>query len=97
MTLRCKLQVPPEAVHVNVTVLMLCGNGSDEPFISDIWSGGGGVMNLDWDLPLPRLACWLLLLMGGRLWVTGILYITILIAMPCSLKYFAWRYLADIF
>jgi hypothetical protein len=35
-TLLCKLQVPLEAVHVNLTVLMLCGNGSDEPFISDI-------------------------------------------------------------
>jgi hypothetical protein len=44
MPLLCKLRLPPEAVHVNVTVLMLWGNGPYEPLIADLeqrQAGGG--------------------------------------------------------
>jgi len=43
--LLCKLRVPPEAVHVNLTALMLCWNGSDGPFISDVEQWQRGVMH----------------------------------------------------
>ena len=50
LTLLYQRRLPPDAVHVNLTVLMLWGNGSEEPLMADFGAGGrqGEIMNRNW-------------------------------------------------
>ena len=36
-----KIQIPARANHIKLTILMLIGNGSDEPFIQDFEAEAG--------------------------------------------------------
>jgi hypothetical protein len=81
-----------QAVHVDLIVLVVCRNSSDEPFFSD-WERAGEAMSRDWAAPASS-SLRATAPIGGR-HASGTLYIIFLIAMQCSLKYFAGRYLRD--
>jgi hypothetical protein len=74
---------------------MIGGNRSGEPFISDLEQRQRRSY-IAIGLPLPLASA----PEGGRggmlFWLSHILYIIFLIAMQCSLKFFAGRYLGDI-